>query len=1394
MALAAPPELLDVISGRSLDTPLYTLHAASTFTADPTMAPAAVPTNLLIPLKLDAFVFNEQVCNGNQTQAKIAPIAQPNYTFLRISDFLAQNDIFEHVDLHNATPPELNARLMDLGTGKVREERIGVYLHWIVPRPYRGGSAATSSFKGSQSKTSAGRFRVDDPMPGKEPQPEASAPTFPPTPNRWLIIRRLDPNADTTKPKGAPIESVKAWIVESDRVRKVDELSQFATNDGADKVDLQVDVSPFVTSSLQKLEDAPNLSLDAQAEIFIGICQDAQGWQERGKQVDRAGLTVTSSSNQLFPDFQHHCSNVFSMRDTFQYTQAGKIEKLSSANASYFVLGWHDDEAQDPFSGGLHGSRADRMKDRNVVLFNKQPYPTEVEEWLKSPNDTRVLCHGAMYDVRWTRDNKPDTVPADKASDMLNNKMSVSVGTTPLDSMLTYARAHDHPENSVADDILRLQTLLRAQDEGLGGHIAATGEIQSYNFGHFEGGVRFHLSKDDDTPVELMDTDFNLQILKLNAVQTLYDSILRRATQLRWDLFAVWWKYISDTDNRGGGRNSEYAAAVTTIVSQLNTLDNATSGWKGWIDQYPKNNPGLNVKAGAAEEFHQQKDPTLLIAGVKPGWPRDYQDSLKVRLDSQTVQGKVFDIGDEYGLQCLPKDLIESAKALTAEFLNLATHTTPETPPDNAFFPLYHDGEREMPDRDEPNPWRDRWNATQSWFPLYMEWEAEYIHIPFENWNMIALDSSPATTQSKVAFALSNDITNKGFHQEDTRIVSGRSLILPQPNFSLKAQLDVLFSSVSKDRLDALLPETDRTYLYDHLDQLAFLSSPLAGFTEHLLTLFRGNHVKPLVRIPGRHPVALKEAEQAAANIGLIQQRLSMIDKESDPTPYGPNSSLLDNAYTAFKPVTHGQMRFTKVNIIDKFGQVIHAIDPRYGPTIPPLYPTVGEYYQPRPISDKDSTPNVADPSRTFEGKMSEFIQLPPYINQPARLNAEFVVRNPNSSSPYWVPANDWDRPIWGWIIVNYVDMGLQLFLPDGTFYREVRVSEGSSGGTAWLPFKPPKKPTTPTQLDSLLNKLLEPDQKYLLAFMDMVSRAMESLPTPTSAYAQFASSLIGRPLALVNMGWSLELSTKPKTIQSTLESQRHSLPDRSLLPGGSSKYYQWPLKLGDVDMLTDGLVGYFASSDSPTPSNELDLTKIYTYPRRTEQPNARSPSPPLVPLDQDTYPKMTAFWLDPNDSGAKYLDSIEAGSAKYDEQRQSKMQVFGAIMDPFLPVTGYSSILPIRSLKLPTYMWETALQKITNFFHAGPLLVPANVPPFNNDYKLVDEYILEKIVPGSAVEMPALAAADWTWLQPYEEGIMPLAVGRAEVKPGFQQGPYLATEGYLQMKSPITHEKPPYE
>ncbi|KAH0538453.1 hypothetical protein FGG08_004951 [Glutinoglossum americanum] len=1368
-----------------------------------------------VPLKLDAFVFNPAVCGETpdaQTletvlpDAKIAPITQPNYTFLRLKDFLVQNDIQEHIDLHNAAPAENNPRLRDLGKATTRINRLGVYLHWMIPRFYRSGVAD------SPSATQPPGKNLD---PGKE---DLTAPRFRRVPNRWLVIRILDPNAPTTKPAQSGIESIKAWVIESDLMRSIDDLDV--------SVDLQVDVSPFLTS--QGVTGSDGISIEQQAEIFIGYREDARTWKE-GKVGDeipgakRADLSLLNSSNQLFADFQPHCGNVFSTLDTFGYG-LNEENHLTAAVASYYVIGWHSDANDDPFFTGDGTTHEQRLKDLNMTLNAQKEPPPDVTAWLNASESTQALCHGAMYNVEWNAEQKPKKMPADECSHMLNKGMPVAVGTTSMDSLLAYIEAHRQGGSELEEDLYKLRVLLRAQDDGVEAQRAAADEVQNWNFSRASGGTYWHIPADPGDKNIVPPSEAEALALKnLNQAQDLLDGTMRMLQQLRWNMFSLWWKYVSDVNHSNAISNID-SSALTTRLQKLNSL--ATNQW----DKIKALKEGGSFRRTPTQavrpEFFQQRDPTLLVAGVNAGWPWDFLELLKVRLDSQIIS-KTTSTDPLFGVGCLPAALRDAGASLVGEFMALRPGTSLEIQP-TQFYPLYHDQGDPANNPKPEDPWRDRWESTQPWFPLFLEWEAEYTHIPFDYWD-VNQHTARLFEHPKYRYGILEDKTiyDPGpppVTIKDIRIASGRILILPQPIFDLQAQITRLFSTTPEDLLNSALPPEKQKELLADLHTLHFLSSPLDGFTDHLLTVSHGSHIKPNARMRKQALQPIPDAVKASSEGGMKEDQLQWIDKESDLTPYGFMVSFLGEDYSAFKPVTHGQFRFTKLNIIDKFGQAVHAIDPSYHPTGPQaVYPCISEYYEPQvyPPGHRDAgQPKIVGP-READG-FCEFMQVPPQINQPTRLNSAFVVRNEESTSAvYWRPATEWENPIWGWLVVNYVDYGIQIFLPDGTFYREVRLAAPNSSAHVaaspnWLPFGPPKGPTNTGQLDRLLEKLTnKEDETYLLAFLDMIINALDRAPSAPSAYSKFVSSLVGKPLALVNAGFSLELAADAKVNQSSQEGQKGRDPDRSILyngpeptnPKDRDKQYFFSVKLGDEQRTSDGLVGYFDALPSPAPGNELNLDTLYTY---FHTPSGPPPGPknPIHLIDKPPYPILWPFYTPPDDKDP----------ANYALIRNSQWSVFGTIMDPFLPLSAYSGILPIKSLSLPSWTWESALNRMTAFFHMGPLIVPTDVPRFEEKNRLKSNYgfvppAKDQTVEGSEVGMPALPVADWCWLQPYwvggegekegdnrgaeEEGgkggsaFMALGLGKVDNRPKFEKGPYTALEGYLQMKTAITGDGP---
>ncbi|OCT52853.1 hypothetical protein CLCR_09438 [Cladophialophora carrionii] len=1499
----------------------------------------ATDQNVLIPVKLDAFVFNDQVCAGGPGKAKIAPITQPNYTFLRLDTAYLQSDIMYDVDIHNATGADSNARITDLASGKRRANRRGVYLHWTLPRIYRSGTATTNNGdKASQS-----------------------LPKFPEVPVRWMIVRYIDEMSKVEPPAArTSLQPVTAWIVESNRCRTLDgprdsygkptdPINLLPSN-----ADLQVDVSPFVDASSSSGDRS---ILDKQAEIFIGDKTSSTDWTEtetddaNSNTVDpgtkaaidpksRIDLRLMGSSNELFPDYQLHCANVFSIVDNFFYGKDPHGEDLfaTSVRAHYSVIGWYTKSASDVIQvaekpGDIkqgddqpkakYQTREERLDELNIKIKGFQDeiepmpkYPREIADWFsRSTGDdktlTRSICHGAMYNVQWDLATAPKNVAADKFAKLLSEKQPIAVGTTPMDAVMAYAGAHERIDGKetgrIEAALKRLEAILLSRDDGVEAHVQAADMMYNWNYLRFDGGDMYHAAASGDQSQgeggkTTLPADKKLNLLELNRLCRLRDAAKRQLKQQQAAAFSNWWLAVTNAQ-----KDSEIKAKVDKIQRRVDALKGTITACQIRIDKLtgtasddasPDPNKVNDFEPGVYDPYKQQRDPTLLVGGIQSGWEVDYLLALLVRLDCQIVEP---DGQDDDNWKAFFRTFVDvklqfwmrvSVKALLREFVSMRLrrkdednghpkqpsmlierallrpvdyrpfgngHPHAEPPPRpvlKAEIPLYHDKLGRGLDN-EPL-WRDLWNDTQPWFPLFLEWEVEYTHIGLDDWRLTESkwwQSEGAKLHYNIHGKL--DLARKYDKTPDKRAFSGRVLILPQPSFSLETKITQLLADTLPSELEEYLPKEEREYLVQHLKDLRYLSAPLGGFNGHLQTTDAGNHVKPSIRDPVKGTLTFM-AEARRVDAGFDELKMTVMELETDVTPYGTARKPLggQDPPSSFKPVVHGQFKLTRLNIVDKFGQVIHLLSPDpvpYRPKpeeIPRAYPCLSDWYSPEAkiTATHQTVPNTVEDVLDENKPQCEFAQVPPQIGQPVRLNARWVLPHepeistvpamraiqPEEHPPFWRAANDWDSPIWGWVVVNYANYGLQFFLPSGAFYREVRIG-GPSGALAspeWLPFKEPDDPDSRGgqgdggQAARQLARLVEAVatlRGYLPAFMAMVNAASASTGTaPPSAYSEFKSALIGKPLALVNMGWSLELAefqTESRLVNDgKVDRKLYAQPVTRKAPGpGCEKndeydeeYYRFPVKLGDRQRGFDGLVGYF----KPKPTADLkigdalELSTVYThfsptttlFEKELQKLSSRSRSEPDVgrisPITPDNYPKLAPYYIDPfdDDSG----EGIEAQT--YSDISNEQLCVFGAIVDPFSPVHAWSGILPVKDLVLPNWTWQGPIDQVSAFFHAGPVLVTSDVPDFDAKRELRQGKLIPKVVdkkqPDEAVALPGGSLGQWTWLQPYmpekegrtsEENLeqfMPLSVDLVDEAARLERGPYTLLEGYLQMAS----------
>ncbi|RYP41837.1 hypothetical protein DL767_000738 [Monosporascus sp. MG133] len=1406
---------------------------------------------VLVPMQLDAFVLNPKVCGSggeSDKSARIAPITEPNYTFLRMENFLVQSDVQNHVDLHSTAPAEVNPRMTDLGARppKFLDHRFGVYIHWTLPRFYRSGISSGLSVPPERRRQERMKRGLEVSMgdSGKNDTPDFVQP-----PTRWVVIREIDTDSILPEDALASFKDKKyqAWVLESDYLWS--SLDQVPLD-----MDIQTDMAPFILG-----QEGSDVDIQEQAEVFIGRKTPLEEWSgTEDLNAQPPNISLLRSSNQLFADFQMHNANVFSMLDNFNY---GPEKYLTYAKASYYVLGWHWKEDADPLwnSGKYvtHGASLDALF---MDLLGVNQGPGNRDPWLDQKSQLRIICHGAMYGVTWDYKNKPKDVPADRFSERLRDQTvpAVSVGTTPMDALISYCSARKGRPDSPTDiakleeDILALESLLHARDDGVECQREAKDTIYTWSFKRSPGGTHYHFSGADEKPGMQSDTpplkpsDKAVRKLRdLNQTQLLLDACNMTMQEYRWEMFSCWWKYVSDVGDKDDPQQN------ADFKRQSKDISNRITGLQSRIDKletfkYEMLNPPAGsgnllatAKPASMPAFYLANDPTVLIGGVESGWALDYLDKVAVRAPFEIISPKSGSgdlpqaLTDLLTLMTgkLPDVFRSAAKSLVTEFYLIRPGGGDPGKADNGkFYPQFHDPHT------TDGRWRDQWGGRQPWFPLYAEWEVEYTHIPFDWWK---LDEHTARLSEKELARYGISVLPNGSdpppplwnalaEPHDTRVLSGRVLILPQPSFSLEAKVTQLFQNTPKKILNEALDEDKRNNLLKNMKKLSYLSSPLTGLTNGLVTQAQGSHIKPENKTVGPKGESSSVIGAAVfADAGLTKHNIELIEGNSALTPYAALVNFIDTGFCPFKPVTHGQFRFRKLNIIDKFGQALMAIDqaPReYGP--PPLYPCISDFYEPQTISWKGQ--EYANTVTMQNPKLCEYLQLPPQINQNARLNACFVKRiaddpelvpvgaeaapptSPTAAgrTAKWRPANEWENPIWGWVITNYADYGIQLFLPDGTFYREVRFGgpKGALPEPKWIPFEPDKEGSTPdtAQLDALVNKLA--DKEYLRGFWHMITTAQDNLPPAITAYAQFLNSVVGKPLALVNMGWSLELCSPPLTIQSTTASATG--PECKLTKpheGDKSAYYEFQVRLGDEHSEYDGLVGYF---DTVTPtSDELELKYINTFFAPKDPDEAMEP---LRRLNTQNYPLFTAFWEapfptdPPYDNPSRYVDP-----AGFDDRRNAHMSVFGAVVDPFTAVHSYSSFLPPVALSLPPWTWQDAMNSMTAFLHAGPMTLPQpEVPPFDPTNVLTSKN--SRDMPLRDLPLPALAAGDWSWIQPYAVPQQPQQQEGADSDPprpkfnafgidkrgnlqtpGFQKGPYTAIEGFLQLRHPIMMPKP---
>ncbi|KAF4333887.1 hypothetical protein FBEOM_12281 [Fusarium beomiforme] len=1230
------------------------------------------------------------------------------------------------------------------------------YLHWLDWPPvvfYRG------AWLSEWNCQMVGRADAD----ASQASGEAGSIEYESVPDRWLIFRHIE----ESQPEAPALE---IFLVESNKIRNISSVLDAGSH-------LESASSPFID---------PSLPAKRQLETVLGqVSRLSQDWGgiENDAEHYHSPLTVLGSGNPLFADYMPHNSAVFSFHDdlTWEGIEPGAVEK---AKINYAIYGFFAKDAIDLSSGST-----------------------------SQPSTPVLVCWGTLYSVQYERDAAPSKVKASEKAREFVDRQPLAVGDDVLDSCIAILKGSTDPEESSMADVfqsLKSEAALQQSNSQLDRNSTAT-----TNFKGTHGGYQWRVKKEDTDPAfgslsysqaqqtPATTAEQNRVLRQLNTMQSYLDALYRRKRYTRHLVFCEWWKHrglFRVEDLQSARRRDQCVIKAKRLLDEMQHIASIIASAEGHIMAILETSKSYGpFEKEEDRKFFSHTDPAFVLKDMGYGWPENWEakptavdteafdswlttnaSALKKWIETTpfakdaapTTKARIPDFWERIAghneLSRLPTELRESLTNVMLAF-------TREVIEDHAFENVLI-----------KNPsWKECCWDGQPWLPLFIDWEVEYVHIPSNMWQLRYDDNG------SVQYGLSIDQRLSDLAL-GSRTFSGRTILQPNGQRLIQGLLDMMHPTVpgapGEDKIKA--------WAEKFLKRQNLTFGRLDGFTDHLLTLCQGAHA-----VPTQHDLSASEEKIFADAESLQTFYGGPKDLSSgglDVTPYGSSheglsyetlrsADAVDAKDRFFQPVTHGQARLTQFKIVDRFGQVICAHDPRPEQPKKALYPHIGSAMLCE--SGSDSSPNLAF-SPTVDGDAKhdcEWFQLGPRINQDARLHAHFLYhRDDSESHSSYQPVAEGETAVFAWLLINFHNQSIQVYDRERMFKGEAILPSGPDQPVHWnsligndsssdiLPHMMPGEHDLRLQarLDKVDTDALQVSKQpmsledliasmshapFLIGLWKTIATAQDHIqPPPAQQIAQFPSALVGRPVAVAHLGLGIELATPPMQSQAYADYSEHDEDSSAEVylseASGNEELtrYEFGIKLGDMLGHQDGLIGYF---NPPDDGKAWNLVTYYVTDGNSSQFVKHTESTPSLTVSP-SYPRLlpTATSKSPN---------VVEKAASYETRRAEDLQssLVTVLMDPFLPIHVRSGILPAAQAQLNQDGIERDLQNLGVWFSSGPVIIGArgSDPVSSEDGKMRIQVIDDDKDPKGALvpvhTMPTTTSgATWQWVQPVME------------------------------------------
>lgn len=640
--------------------------------------------------------------------------------------------------------------------------------------------------------------------------------------------------------------------------------------------------------------------------------------------------------------------------------------------------------------------------------------------------------------------------------------------------------------------------------------------------------------------------------------------------------------------------------------------------------------------------------------------------------------------------------------------------------------------------------------TRRPWNPLLLEWDVELFPHPYKSGSKNPDDPfAPDYITSRYKLATGAvDLTGPSADLDDSRIYQNFCILTPNATKQFKHWIGAY---VVRER--GALPDTYMLdlygmkdaeavrYLHDNVQAILDAYEPAEHPDPLRMALLAFQRLEGLVCLSqalGGFNDAL-QMQQRTMQLGIADPLVDELEFKLFTTQIAGVMSqdvLLQapNSGQAFSPIRSGEMKIGGLRLVDSFGQCRDlATDPTAGATLLA----------------------VEQMTKVLHGPDDHRFQLPPRLSQPARLRFRFRSGAPiaGHDDP---EMNDHPAttPICGWLLPNNLDCSLMIYAANGTMLGLVNTSG------RWQPAPGSDRPIAVDGIENpYLRQLVDhlttagaAGYDYVAAFLDVLDKALDEIQPESAAQHPELALLMARPVALVRTAVKLELQGLPAIDKSwdVFTANRNDYPDNSVpISENPVKWtrafdqVQFPVRIGELGQLNDGVVGYWRENDDGTYADGT------FYSPQSGHANFSGSG-------ADTRKIVT-------EQGAPMNLLVSASAPP---------QVLCMLVDPRGELHATSGILPTKSIRIPPDQYAAALRTIEVTFLSAPLLTPQR------------PYAQPGATRQLAVPLPTESGYAWSWLSrqsgAWEESsamVDPDSTARLS-------GPQQLCEGWLKIKA----------